>query len=96
MCARLLARKPGGLRLDRLARADGPHQEGDEPKPMMHEREKSDPAMNHGEADDRGRATGRGDGGAKGGAEENADEGGTLRAWKARPTAWTAYGKPRG
>ena len=39
----LLAREPGDLRLGRLrSLPTGPHREGEEPKPMMHEPEKSD------------------------------------------------------
>jgi group II intron reverse transcriptase/maturase len=41
----LLAREPGGLAISRLAGAGGPHREGEEPKPMMHGREKSDSAI---------------------------------------------------
>src|SRR5207244_9304038 len=37
-----LAREPGDLAIDRSATAAGPHREGEEPKPMMHGREKSD------------------------------------------------------
>ena len=47
----------------------GPHREGDEPKPMMHGGEESDPAISHCEANERGRATGRGVRGAKGGGQ---------------------------
>jgi len=42
---KLLAREPGDLASDRLAIAAGPHREGEEPKPMMHAREKSDSAI---------------------------------------------------
>src|ERR671925_375154 len=40
-------RKLGGLVSDRqmLRERDGPHREGEEPKPMMHGHEKSDPAI---------------------------------------------------
>ena len=42
-CRTLLAREPGDLRLAaRGGSRGGPHREGEEPKPMMHEREKSD------------------------------------------------------
>src|SRR6202022_2623397 len=41
----LLAREPGDLAIDRSATAAGPHREGEEPKPMMHGREKSDSAI---------------------------------------------------
>jgi hypothetical protein len=41
----LLAREPGDLASDRSANAAGPHREGEEPKPMMHAREKSDSAI---------------------------------------------------
>src|SRR5713101_2485777 len=39
----LLVREPGGLTRDR--EHSGPHREGEEPKPMMHAREKSDSAI---------------------------------------------------
>ena len=42
----LLAREPGDLSSGhRPHRPSGPHREGEEPKPMMHGREKSDPAI---------------------------------------------------
>src|SRR5258705_1623125 len=42
----LFVREPGGLVVDQggMPRI-GPHREGEEPKPMMHGREKSDPAL---------------------------------------------------
>jgi hypothetical protein len=42
---KLLAREPGGLVFDLREDAAGPHREGEEPKPMMHEGEKSDYAI---------------------------------------------------
>jgi len=41
----LLAREPGDLRPDQGVLRPGPHREGEEPKPMMHGPEKSDPAI---------------------------------------------------
>ena len=57
----------------------GPHREGDEPKPMMHGGEESDPAISHCEAGERGRATGEEFVEPRAGAEENAEQDGTLR-----------------
>jgi hypothetical protein len=42
---KLLAREPGGLVFDLREDAAGPHREGEEPEPMMHEGEKSDSAI---------------------------------------------------
>ena len=39
---KLVAREPGDLLLGHRAVTGGPHREGEEPKPMMHELEKSD------------------------------------------------------
>jgi hypothetical protein len=44
MCARSLLWEPGDLWFDQPLQA-GPHWEGEEPKPMMHEPEKSDSAV---------------------------------------------------
>src|SRR6266496_827862 len=42
----LFVREPGGFVVDQWRRAAiGPHREGEEPKPMMHGREKSDPPI---------------------------------------------------
>src|SRR5262249_17763385 len=41
----LLAREPGDLAIGRSATAAGPHREGEEPEPMMHDTEKSDSAI---------------------------------------------------
>ena len=44
----LLAREPGDLTVGQqrcIARRSGPHREGEEPKPMMHDHEKSDSAI---------------------------------------------------
>ena len=38
----LFVREPGGLVVDQGGKPIGPHREGEEPKPMMHGREKSD------------------------------------------------------
>jgi group II intron reverse transcriptase/maturase len=42
---KLFAWEPGGLTRGRLREAGGPHREGEEPKPMMSAREKSDTAI---------------------------------------------------
>ncbi len=84
MCAKtkLLARKPGGLNPRVKPGGDGPHREGDEPKPMMHEHEESDPAIvaekPTNEAGQAGRPAEE-PVEPRAGAKENADEGGTLR-----------------
>ena len=72
---------------------------GEEPKPMMHGREKSDPAIVADEADEQSRATGGGVGGAKGrkprGMRASKARAG-LRTGKACPRRWAAYGKQQG
>src|SRR5579871_201029 len=53
---RLLVREPGGLTVDRLATAVGPHRGDEEPSPMMHDREKSDAAIVAAKPTDKARA----------------------------------------
>ena len=65
---RLLARREIARSTTGLG-PSGPRREGDEPKPAMHEREKSDPAMSCDEAGERARASGSGAGRAKGGGQ---------------------------
>ena len=92
----LLAREPGDLRSTTGLWPSGPRREGDEPKPAMHEREKSDPAI---VATKPANAPARAEAERvepRAGAEENADRTARPghRAGKARPTAWAACGKP--
>ena len=78
MCGRSLR---GNREISRSTRgpvSHGPHREGEEPKPMMHGREKSDPAIVADEADEQGGAIRGGAGGAKGGGPRG------MRASKAR------------
>ena len=42
---KLLAREPGDLASGQDQKKPGPHREGDEPKPVMHGDEKSDPSI---------------------------------------------------
>ncbi len=75
----------------------GPHREGDEPKPMMHGDEGSDSAMSHCEASERGPGDRRRSSRSQG-RMPTRTRNRTARpghpAGKARPTAWTACGKP--
>src|SRR5271165_1097693 len=73
----------------------GPHREGDEPKPMMHGDEVSDSAtVAVKRANEAGRPAEQFVE-PRAGAKEIAEQDGTPRtAGTARPTAWTACGKP--
>src|SRR5690349_16330587 len=57
----------------------GPHREGDEPKPVMHEREKSDPAVVAAKPANKPARAGAEAVERRAGAEENADQDGTHR-----------------
>ena len=78
----------------------GPHREGEEPKPMMHDREKSDSAIvagkpaNKARVHDRRRSRWSQGRGPRGTRASKARAG--HRAGKACHRRWTAYGKPQG
>jgi len=57
----------------------GPHREGDEPKPVMHEREKSDPAIVAAKPANKPAPVGAESAERRAGAEENASQDGTHR-----------------
>jgi len=57
----------------------GPHREGDEPKPVMHERENSDPAMVAAKPANKPARAGAEAAERRAGAEENASQDGTHR-----------------
>ena len=57
----------------------GPHREGDEPKPVMHEREKSDPAIVAAKPANKPASAGAESVERRAGAKENASQDGTHR-----------------
>src|SRR6516165_1573361 len=76
---KLLAREPGDLASGQDQKKPGPHREGDEPKPVMHGDEKSDPSIVAGKP-----ANGLGRPGPelveqREGAKENTGQAGTRR-----------------
>src|SRR5436305_2474429 len=75
----LLAREPGGLSYDQRRELCGPHREGDEPKPMMHEGEKSDSAIVAKKLANKAEQSAAESVERRAGAEENASQDGTLR-----------------
>src|SRR6516162_2202143 len=92
---KLLAREPGDLASGQDQKKPGPHREGDEPKPVMHGDEKSDPSIVAGKP-----ANGLGRPGPelveqREGAKENTGQASTRRTPSRASVSpdWTVYGQ---
>ena len=94
----LLVREPGDLGSGQRREADGPHREGEEPKPMMHDPEKSDPAIVATKPANKAGRPAAEPVERRAGTEGNADQQSTpgRRAGKACHRRWTAYDKLQG